>query len=492
MKIKNLFFTGLIAAAVISACSKSNDGPDGMDTGDNTLTYMKLRLVGDSGSSYEPANYSRTQPGLSGTQNGTPGENAINSAIVLLADENGNIIETAVPGLTSTATGAVTDQFRVSLGTYYVYVIANPTDELKLWSAGESVSDRTITDITATMMSEQYAKNGSFLMFNECNGTDDVQGQKITVTQENVFGKPAVGDGAIKLDRLAVKITSTAINKVDFEEFTFEDISSVELKGFVLLNGIHKSFLQQRWSAPKPDPEQSYPPYKNKLITPEADYGYFYATPEDYYMMTMDGVYDLSHNTPWDTQPVYCMENGSEPGGEFMFGTATGLIYRWEVKNNRSDTRAGKNCFYGYDGKYFSTLEAIQAAYPGVFNEDKIPSDDEAERIREFEAAKTQLSEDVGIFRAKYNVRVFQNGFMYYTHYIKDQNYIDESGEPYYAVMRNTVYCLNVIKLLKIGEDIPFGWSPDPDPTDPASGLYMEVKVDVNKWVISSEDIELE
>ena len=90
---------------------------------------------------------------------------------------------------------------------------------------------------------------------------------------------------------------------------------------------------------------------------------------------------------------------------------------------------------------------------------------------------------------------------MYYTYYIKDQNYKQlpagtdaNTEEPYYSVMRNTIYDLTVTALNGIGTDIPGGWNPDSDPEDPVdpTEVYMTVKVLVNNWVISSDDIILE
>jgi hypothetical protein len=82
---------------------------------------------------------------------------------------------------------------------------------------------------------------------------------------------------------------------------------------------------------------------------------------------------------------------------------------------------------------------------------------------------------------------------MYYTYYIKDSNY------DKYLVARNSVYKVNVTKLLFVGSDIPGKWTPenefnpDPlDPEDPVENLYLQVQVTVNPWIISSQDVELD
>ena len=62
-------------------------------------------------------------------------------------------------------------------------------------------------------------------------------------------------------------------------------------------------------------------------------------------------------------------------------------------------------------------------------------------------------------------VKVYENGYMYYMHWIKDQNYKyfwnypNESDEGdtfhYYAVLRNTRYEVNVTDVEEIGMDLP-------------------------------------
>ena len=101
----------------------------------------------------------------------------------------------------------------------------------------------------------------------------------------------------------------------------------------------------------------------------------------------------------------------------------------------------------------------------------------------------------ISAFRAKYKIKVYTEGIMYYTYFIQDQNYVkDNQNNHYYAVMRNTIYDLTVSELVRIGTDIPGGWNPDVDPEDPVdpTNVYMVVQATVNPWVVSSEDITLD
>ena len=116
--------------------------------------------------------------------------------------------------------------------------------------------------------------------------------------------------------------------------------------------------------------------------------------------------------------------------------------------------------------------------------------DDQSTRLSDKETA-------ISNFRVKYNIKVYTEGIMYYIYYIKDQNYKqgeDGEEEPYYSVMRNTIYGLTVEALGRIGTDIPGGWNPESDPEDPIdqTNVYMIVQVKVNPWVLSNENITLE
>lgn len=496
MKIKNLLWLSLAMALLTAACSTTNKDDGYIDDGrgiDDVTTYMSVRLIGEQGGT-------RTTPGSDGTETGSTAENTIGSALVLLVDKNDNTgkVGYAVSAdVEPTKTGANTKPFKVSEGTYYVYVIANPGDITK-----DVVETKTIQEIEILMYEngkvKDYAAAGKFLMFNECNGTDDTAGMEIEVTAQNTIDNPAQSKTPIKLDRLAAKLASTAgtVDITGLEE-QLEDIADVSLKGFVLLNGAKKAYLQQHWSGVKQ--EEGVWPYENTLITPVVTFNDFYSTYSDYAEILDGSVKDLAKDLEWDKEPVYCMENRAEINGESgLKGSSTGIIYCWQVTNAGSDELAGENCFYSYNGEYFSSIKDLQDAYRAVFSEQNEWTDDQDELDDQYDAAVELLGQDIAAFRSKYLIKVYEDGVMYYTFYIKDQNYVSETEEDvlehYYSVMRNTIYNLNVTTLVKIGTDIPGGWGPDPKPTDPidTKELYMLVKTVVNDWVLSNEDISLQ
>lgn len=157
-----------------------------------------------------------------------------------------------------------------------------------------------------------------------------------------------------------------------------------------------------------------------------------------------------------------------------------------------------------YNGEYFATLAAVQGKFPGAFDDKNGGTNAEAEleaAQKELEAAYGQTDADtkkqaISDFRVKYNIHVYEDGVMYYTHYIEDQNYTatkDGQQVKYQSVMRNTIYGLTVNSVKNIGDDIPGGWNPDTDPEDPTTPkTYLVVECQVNPWVLSNYDVDLQ
>jgi len=545
MKLKHFFYAGVFAVG-IAACS-DNEEIGNAQTPTEANVYMTLQIVGPQGMN------SRTTPELPPTEGtasgdievGTSEENTILSVNVLLCDPKTHVVTHSYnigsSALTSITNGVRTPVIETSTGIYDVYVIANPTTDLQTITG--DVTGKTIDQITEALMKSQYAANNKFLMFNECNGSDDTGGESIRIGKDNDYEHPATCS-TIQLDRLAVKITSSVGQSVDISEITtgddaeFNAVQSVDLKGFKLLNGATKANLQQKWTATLSG-QGSYP-WTNTLITPAMNAGSstetssadeFYNHLSDFRTIskstsstnnvdvyTYTEVEDLYGEIPYyntasgqEKAAIYCMENNptyrSSVTTDALNGNTTGLVYQWQVTlkaDAGGDGKAGPNCFYAYDGNYYASLKALATAYPVVLN--KVTGTTTEEKIaaleKEMNAAYTHTTDkqgEISKFRVKYNIKVYTDGIMYYTYYIKDQNYkqVEDSGQQpvnYYSVMRNTVYKLTVTKLQRIGTDIPGGWNPDKDPEDPVdpTNVYMVVEAQANPWVVSSENITLQ
>ena len=508
------FFLGIVGLAALSmtACSTKDmlENTNGNSNPDNVGAYLTLQLVGSEGRSF-----TKTTPGGNGTEAGTDVQNKISSLKVLLCDNSDHKVkasyDVSASQLDDIPGGVKTKQILTTTGTFDVYVIANP--------AGFSVNnedvliDKTIDAVTEALMQTQYAADNKFIMFNECNGTDKIAGTPITITAANDFNSPATCD-PIRLDRLAVQIRSNA-GSMDVSDITTKNtfVTAAVLQGFKLLNGATKVNLQQKWSKSVAAMGASSP-WDNVLQTPTLSEGTnagnagYYNHLTDFRTVTIlgDGTYTVVKDlyagvNPYESTSkgsIFCMENRPESA---LMGNTTGLVYQFKATVSGSDGLAGTGCFYGYSDEYFATLADLQAAYPGVFAK-AVTGGSSSEQLS---AAQNELTNAyaasdkqsaISDFRVKYNVKVYTDGLMYYTYFIKDKNYKDSANENkrYYSVMRNTIYDLAVTKLNRIGTDIPGGWTPDVDePTDPVdpTNVYMVVEATVNDWVLSKEDIEL-
>lgn len=503
MKLSKSLFLAF-AGLGLFACSNEDNVPS-TDNSHNG-TFLTLTLVGTENSD------SRTVAGEDGTQAGSAEESTISEAMVLLCDQDGKVLSAKKVNCKSVTGGMETYPVEASVGTYYVYVIANPGS---LNVSAES----NITELKETISSSaDFATNGKFLMFSECNGTDKTGGQEITVSAENDYDNPAKTASPIKLDRLAAKITyKQKEGGVDITaaESQLTALEGITFNGFDLVNGIKDFYLQQHWSGATTTGVS----HINTLLTPEVKNNAsdnFYNRWDEFRTITKEdnGSYtaaiDLKKVT-YGAGPLYCMENNSGSTaidcfaeGSDLNGNTTGVIFKATAAVTGSDGIAGTNCFYAYNGEYFATLAAVQGKFPGAFDDKNGGTNAEAE----LKAAQDELTaaygktdatakeQAISDFRVKYNIHVYEDGVMYYTHYIEDQNYTaakDGQQVKYQSVMRNTVYGLTVNSVKNIGDDIPGGWNPDTDPEDPTTPkTYLVVECQVNPWVLSNYDVDLQ
>ena len=527
MKVNKILVLGMLVTSIFASCSNEDtaeNGSKGLVNGDAYIT-LSVSGSGIQGSRTTGVNH----------QNATSDESKINNLTLYLVDPTLKAVvfstdvaaaqlnsnTAADPTYTTTpipVTGVGTGT-GVQLDTKYdVYVVANKTvNDIAMGNNWDATKVLSTTNSDATDFYKS-ATDDNFTMFNESNpGVNnpgvDASG-KVTITSTNDSkSNPARVNASgttilpIKLDRLTAKIQaqdgSASDNKFDISGITSKQanfIKEISMVGYVILNGVKSTYLQQTWSVTK----ESY-----VLNTPSSNnfYGQFgtYATID---RATAGSYTTLKDNTSTSdshvsftepAKPVYCLENNTEvKNSDDKVTNTTGLIYKYQVTVNGSDGLAGSNCFYGYKGQYFATLDAIKATYPNVFGTSAATDLQTAKDLLK-NGTETATEQSISDFRAKYNIEVFRNGIMYYTYFIKDQNYTDptitttNADKHIYAVLRNTVYDLHVASLLRIGNDIPGGWNPgDENTTVDKKDYYMQVQVSVNPWVLSSTDINLQ
>lgn len=523
MKVSKILVLGMLVTSIFVSCSNEDTAENGSKGLVNGDAYITLSVSGSGiQGSRTTGNYH---------QNATPDESKINNLALYLVDHVSKAVvfstdvaaEKLISNTATDPTYTTTPIPVTGVGTgvkldtpYDVYVVANKTvSNIAMGNTWDATKVLSTTNSDA-MDFYKSATDGNFTMFNESNTPGVDASGKVTITSTNDSkSNPARvnADGTtiqpIKLDRLTAKVQaqdgSASGSNLDISGITGKQasfISGISMDGYVILNGTQSTYLQQAWSG-------TVAPYVLNTPSPNTFYGQFGTYAAVTSGATAGSYTTVKDNTsdgqiPFTTAkaPVYCLENNTEvKNSDDKVTNTTGLIYKYKVTVNGSDELAGSNCFYGYNGQYFATLSDIQSTYPNVFGTGVAATDlqNAKDLLTNKNGTGTATEQSVSGFRAKYNIEVFRNGIMYYTYFIKDQNYTDPTitttgaDKHIYAVLRNTVYDLHVASLLRIGNDIPGGWNPgDQNTPVDKKDYYMQVQVSVNPWVLSSTDIDLQ
>lgn len=497
---KHLFYLCALWAAtvILSACDKDPIKVGGEDAHKSFLTVQfgissPLTKTDNSGATIE----------------GSEAESNVSQAIVYLVQSG--LVKAVLPvnTLNRISYSGYDNGYETSLletdvavGTYEVFVYAGTTTD----PFGYQVNDSWKSDATQSFSAKSLggienasntaADDYSFRMFsqNDASVTGNTVPTVTLTAENNRKTNPAIADG-VYLDRITAKITATedASLKVgdNIKQGAFAG-ATAKIEGILPISAAQNVYIRQQWADAQ----------KTVLSTPATErYGFvnnqFTATGFSYSdIQTSGGAYssvsvaDLSGKIIPPASPLYVLENAAESTP--VWGTTTGVVFKVTLNASGSGSPA---TFFGYNknSEQFLTLASLQANYPDAFDVfgNTLPggADDDAANLAEAEAL---LASDPAAFRAKTKVMVFEDGAMYYTFFIKDDNY------DCYGIFRNTWYQLLVTEITNFGDDVPGGWHPDdptanPNPDTPVvdEKLYIKVKILVNKWVSNVTTIHL-
>lgn len=490
MKITNFLLAGLVAFA-FTACNNDVEdqlGPN--DQGKEVKGYLSVAIKNS------PVKSTRTAPGSEGTENGVGNENAINTITVILTNSS-NEIEQILP--VTNFSGGVTEAFEVTTGSYLLYTLINMPSEVTP-VVGQAIQE-VISFADATYATSGF-KSSSFLMVNEKHDQTSNAGVPVTITSANSKSNPA--KSTVNVDRVAVKIVQKTNPALTAEIVTTPAgaIVGATIEGYLLLN-VNKQFnLIQDWGTANTNyanyPDAGAPATVTEALqTPLFTSGlimdqYFYNISTYTTLHKEDNtnpdsitrIEDLTINggVPFLTMdtPVFATENRPTI---MTFGTnqptagraeTTGIIYKVQATDGANPLPT----FYFYNGRVYTDRAALNAAF--------FPTED------------ISSINDNTVLRAK-GIKVYENGIMYYTYFIKGTN--DNAnhrfnGLNYFGVFRNSVYNLTVNKFTALGDDVPGGGTVDPtDPTNPNPPIdtdeaYIVVTVNVNDWVLNEIGID--
>jgi hypothetical protein len=522
----------LLAGALVlgmTACSSDDNIPKGGNEENKVNTYMTVSITGDA--------LQRTAGTTTG--NSTEGENTIQSLYVILVNSSTHtvaltqsIASTQLTNTTESATGVETtgrqtSAFPVPTGTYNVYVVANPS--LTLFKDLETVTTKdqlkTIMNSTA-LAANNYATDYSFIMTNAINTNGDVaQIPTVTVTSDNNSTANAAKPAAIHVDRLAAKIqanvSSGNSNTALFKQLktiysdgtsVLNDIQiryyesgalkyqkiNIIMDGYALTNVYKNTYLYQNWG----DVFNSLERHQN-LVSPNFTNSYA-STDYDFqktYFADRTKLTDKGQTFTELGTASYCLENNPKDvatigGLQTKYDNeVTGVLFKAHAVEDGTTTSIP---FYSYNGRFYKTLDDISAEYPSAFSGKYTDNttDKSLANAKTLTTTGSISNENLSILRNQYKIGYYESGTMYYTYYIKDNNYYlpQTTDEHYYSIMRNSAYSLTARSLQRIGDDIPFGWTPDTNnfgnPID-SQNACMQIDLVVNKWVLNSYDIDL-
>ena len=478
MKIKSFILT-FLAVLAFTACNNEviNTSYENEEEEVKEKGYLVLNLT----------NPPTTRTSGSATDNGTLKESVIKNVTIIFTEPSGTKV---ISVFTPIIDGRVTEKIQIGLGKHDVYALVNCPITVE---EGEDI-ERVIKVATVKSATSGFS-DGSFFMVNQRNSSTENAGIETEIKAENSINNPAIV--TIDVDRVACKILDNTKTIGDVSGLTTASgniITDVEMVGFAILN-VNKEFnLIQTWNS---NNSNGITLNANVLSTPLYTGGsddivadqYFYnigefTTIEKDEDDNITGIVDKTIDEDEDVfgifnkDTVYTTENRptiisyGEDELSAGRGETTGVIYKVQAKKGENDM----GTFYKYKNVFYDKITDIA-------------------ELSEFAGQTLPLK--IPELRAL-GIKVYENGVMYYTYFIRDPNVRHQyNGKNYYGVFRNSTYKLAINSISSIGDDVPGGAIVDPEisgePGNPpieSDEAYIQVSVVVNKWVLNEIGID--
>lgn len=448
---------GAIALGLFAtSCSNNDEVEDpAIGGGDDLKGYLTLQIANPEMPS------ARTGDWTPGRIPGTTEENAINDVTVVLTNATGQITDVVSTAILS---GTTTKKFEVAAGSHKVYALVN-NPGIATIVAGQNIA-QVIDNATVAEITSGF-KGGKFFMTNaQHDKTKSVLDAGVDVSISAGQEKLAT----IAVDRLAARIEDAtgkvAITGLPDDQEAIMD--SVKVIGFVPMNLNPAMNIIQTWGTANVGGTND--PEVNEILqtpTPSS-----YLLPASTYMTANSdgiGLTDLTAE-PQFVKKVYVTENRpaverNSFGLTAKRGETTAVIYRVVAYKGGNPLPT----FYTYNDVVYTTRTALDDAF------ELVGEDISALSIQDL--------------RAK-NIKVYENGVMYYTYFIKDPNTNYQLGtDNYFGVFRNSIYRLNITGIKSLGTDVPEDEKDPEDLVNPEEA-YLSVELVINDWVLNTIDIE--
>lgn len=516
MKTKQLFFCGMTGLALLATSCSSND--EALNGGDGTTsegkTYAQIAI-----SVANSATTRTTTPGNTGDEAyGDDAEYTVNDLTVVLANENDIAMQVITPTL-KTATNTddddklvrVTEPFKCTPGKYKVYVLANyknSQDALTpiIKGSTDMKAEFGITDIA------KLSTTDNFFMTNTSAPTAQEIKKVANGKEVDDAGKDAIG-GKNDLNLLKVDV-ERAVSKVTFnqakQDFEIKvgdnTIATATLEGVSLINLNKKMYLVK-------DGQKA----TNKPVAGE----WPYPMDPNYDQTSINAVYctaNFEQTSATDfpapsTATFYCPENTMKAEAQ-LNGQTTGVVYKVNYKpEGKYYTELAKDGTDNYSqmfAKVLNLADKDEAITDKIFTE--ATTADKADgtfysyngyvfkskaAARLYKAIATTVGDASAVNAAfKTNesdddIQTYKKGYCYYTAWIKHNPTSTVTMEQdKYGVVRNFWYELTVDYIKKLGYSKPTYKDPT-DPDDKAEAS-IQVKVNIKKWRVVKQKLDLE
>lgn len=518
MKTKQLFFCGMTGLALLATSCSSND--EALNGGDGTTsegkTYAQIAIsVANSATT-------RALTGNTGDEAyGDDAEYTVNDLTVVLADNNDIAVQVITPEL-KTATDAneadkvvrVTKPFKCTPGSYKVYVLANYRNS----QSSLSPIIKGSTDMKTVFSLSDIAKlstTNNFFMTNVSAPTAQEIKKKATDKEVDDAGNEATG-GETNLNLLKVDV-ERAVSKVTFnqDKLSFDvkeggnKIATATLEGVSLINLNKKMYLVKHGELAMNRPvagDWPYPMDPNYDLT-SIDEAYITANFEQTRASVFSAPSEAKFYCPENTMAALAQLNGQTTGVVYKVkytpvddfyttlaaanGTdsysqmfekvlALGEVKDAAITNTIFTTAEGTDItdgtFYSYNGYVFKS-KAGARLYKAIATN----TDGEAATVN---TAFKNNENDA-------DIQTYTKGYCYYTAWIKHNPTSTVTMEQdKYGVVRNFWYELTVDNIKKLGYSQPTYKDPkDPDDKEEAS---IQVQVNIKKWRVVKQNLDLE
>lgn len=517
MKAKQLFFCGMTGLALLATSCSSNDealnGGDGTTSEGKTYAQIAISVANSATTRANPLDGMNTGDEAYGDD----AEYTVKDLTVVLANENGIAMQVITPKL-KTATNAddadklvrVTEPFKCTPGKYKVYVLANYKNSQEALTPIIKGS----TDMKAEFGINDIAKlstTDNFFMTN-------VSAPTPSDIKKEASNKEVNDDGTEKSDGETVNLLKVdverAVSKVTFDNTDnqpFEikqgdnTIATAKLEGVSLINLNKKMNLVKEGTLATNKPvttnDWPYPKDPNYNET-SIDVAYCTANFEQRSATDFSAPSTATFYCPENTMKAEAQLNGQttgvvykvnyKPEGKYytelakdgtdnyskMFKDVLNLTEKDEAITETMFTTADKTdgTFYSYNGYVFKSLagarlyKAIATANTG---------DDAAAVNTAFKTGNVD------------GIQTYEKGVCYYTAWIKhnptSKTYMEQDK---YGVVRNFWYELKVDNIKKLGYSKPTYKDPT-DPDDKAEAS-IQVQVNIKKWRVVKQNLDLE